>query len=101
MGCNAYAAVCDGNGDGGGNKSHDEIAKSSLSTLLNGPPSSDYNAVPGTIKHGGKAPILFMAGNVQSLSAQILSNERQSSSPKLPWGCYDNGTIVNSDPGDF
>jgi len=62
-----------------------------------------HGAIPGPAKHGGKAPVLFIAGNVQSLSANQLS---QSSRLDLPWGI----NIVNGkyyvhpnppDPGNF
>ena len=69
VGCNGYAGICTGNGTAGSNTAHWEVEHSTLSEMMN-PTGS---GTPGTAKHGGKAPILFMAGNAQPLSAQVLS----------------------------
>ena len=81
MACNGFAAVCDGNGDGGGNTSHAEVQRCSINEMTN----PNHGAVPGNIKHGGKAPVLFIAGNVSPLSMLAL---RTVNTYDLPWGHY-------------
>jgi hypothetical protein len=97
--CNAKGSVgsCDTSSYGNG---HYEVQRCPVDVMTL-PPT--HGAIPGTNKHGGKAPVLFIAGNVQSLSANQLS---QSSRRDLPWGI----SIVNDkyqvflnapDPGNF
>ena len=69
-----------------------------------------HNAIPGIRKHGDKAPILFIAGNVKTLSAKQLAirgDKWSSSGYYLPWGMALDGSskayVPNTfiDPGDF
>ncbi len=88
--------------------SHFKVTPLSISKLQN--PSSTNHDEPGIVKHG-KAPTLFIAGNVQSLSAnQIYTryNLTGRSYYDLPWGISWNGTKQKyvpvtrpADPGDF
>ena len=97
IGCAADAFTCDGNGDAGTLDRHLEISRQSLNNVLAG---RAWYATPGVNKHGGKAPILFMGGNVQALRAEVLAIRDK---PYLPWGTWDNGNLdgADTDPGDF
>ena len=97
--CNAKGSVgsCDTSSYDNG---HYEVQHCSVNEMTL-PPT--HGAIPGTNKHGGKAPVLFIAGNIQLLSTNQLS---QSSRVDLPWGI----SIVNgkysvhrkpTDPGNF
>ena len=92
--CSAGSTACD---DSNG---HCEVQRSSIENMVK-PPKG--NAVPGTIKHGGKAPVLFIAGNVQSLNMNQLATPSEST---LPWGVKsvnDIRVVDNNaaDPGNF
>jgi hypothetical protein len=97
--CNAKGSVgsCDTSSN---DNAHYEVQHCEANTMAL-PPT--HGAIPGTIKHGGKAPVLFIAGNIQLLSTNQLS---QSSRVDLPWGI----NLVNgkylvhrnpTDPGNF
>ena len=97
--CNAKGSVgsCDTSSSDNG---HYEVQHCTVDVMTL-PPT--HGAIPGTNKHGGKAPVLFIAGNVQSLSANQLS---QSSRADLPWGINTvNGKYLvhrnPPDPGNF
>ena len=72
--------------------------------------TTTHNAISGTKKHGNKAPVLFIAGNVKVLSVKQLErrgDKNSSSGYYLPWGmrldssskaCVSDKYI---DPGDF
>ena len=97
IGCAADAFTCDGNGDAGTLDNHVEIARQTANTMQTCP--AGWGA-PGVNKHGGKAPILFMSGNVQSLRAEVLAKK---TTPYLPWGTWDNGNLdgADTDPGNY
>ena len=73
----------------------------------------NHDAIPGTVKHGGRCPVLFIAGNVSVLSETQLAARGSQYDAKgvyLPWGMYykDDGIIPRRrlndnpvDPGDF
>jgi len=94
-------ATCHAGGSVGNCASgHYEVQHCTVNAMLV-PPTHD--AIPGPAKHGGKAPVLFIAGNVQSLSANQLS---QSSRADLPWGIniVSGNYLVHRnppDPGNF
>ncbi|MBO4491114.1 MAG: DUF1559 domain-containing protein [Lentisphaeria bacterium] len=97
--CNAKGSVgsCDTSSN---DNAHYEVQRCSVNAMTL-PPT--HGAIPGTNKHGGKAPVLFIAGNVQSLSANQLW---QSSLADLPWGInivYDKYLVHRNppDPGNF
>ena len=85
---------------------HFAVQPSSIATM-----QTTDSATPGVVKHGGKAPVLFIAGNVQSLLARQLAtkgNVYDAKGAYLPWAGKWDGTsskyvVVESptDPGDF
>ena len=58
---------------------HYAVQRSSITEMQ----TVSHKAVPGVIKHGWKAPVLFIAGNVQSLNMSQLCPPGES---YLPWG---------------
>ena len=61
---------------------------------------------PGTRKHGGKAPVLFFAGNVNCLTSLQLSERSDGVSIYMPWGVASKNSKFYPyenpyDPGDF
>ena len=75
--CNAGSTIC----GAGKIDSHSEVQRSTITNMLN--PTTD--AIPGTIKHGGKAPVLFIAGNLKSLNMNQFFTPSVSN---LPWGVH-------------
>jgi hypothetical protein len=83
---------------------HFRVAPNDLSTMQ----TTSLKTV-GIVKHGNKAPVLFIAGNVKSLSGQQLAPQGslydKNTGRSLPWGMYyDNGYKLQDkpvDPGDF
>ena len=61
--------------------SHSEVQRSSFTEMT----KPTANAIPGTIKHGGKAPVLFIAGNLKSLNMNQFFTPSVSN---LPWGVH-------------
>ena len=102
--CNGWAMNCKDTDESG---SHDAVSGSSLENLLKAP---KYGTEVGIAKHG-KAPVLFIAGNVQALSARQSYNRYNLTGLyyyDLPWGISWNSTaqkyelIVNPrDPRDL
>ena len=72
--CTAGSTICRNGLD-----SHSEVQRSTITNMLK--PTTD--AIPGTIKHGGKAPVLFLAGNIKSLLMKHLAPPNENT---LPWG---------------
>ena len=68
--------------------------------------AASNNSTPGVRKHGGKAPVLFFAGNVSSLTALQLSDRSDGTAIYLPWGVASKNSKYYPydkpfDPGDF
>ena len=68
--------------------------------------AASNNSTPGVRKHGGKAPVLFFAGNVSSLTALQLSDRSDGAAIYLPWGVASKDSKYFPydkpfDPGDF
>ena len=75
--CNAGSTIC----GAGKIDSHKEVQHTSIAAMIK--PTTD--SAPGTIKHGGKAPVLFIAGNIKSLLMKHLAPPNEYT---LPWGVY-------------
>lgn len=83
---------------------HFRVAPNDLSTM-----QTTSSKTIGIVKHGNKAPVLFIAGNVKSLSGQQLTpkgNRWSAPGLYLPWGMYygnDGYKLQDNplDPGDF
>ena len=81
---------------------HFEVQPSSVTQLV-----TTNNGTPGTEKHGRKAPVLFIAGNVQVLTDRQLAPDGPNGvGYYLPWGMQENSSGVkvvvnNPQGGDF
>ncbi len=81
---------------------HFTVKENSLADVVAGAGSG----TPGTRKHGGKAPVLFFAGNVNCLTSLQLSERSDGVSIYLPWGVASKDSKYYPydkpfDPGDF
>ena len=84
---------------------HMEVQPSTMEEMV----TVSNNATPGIRKHGGRVPVLFIAGNVAVLSGQQIEKKGDEWTVQgvyLPWGMRYRGSTLclidrPIDPGDF